>query len=354
MIKILVVDNSALVRKLIGQAFSTQTDFEVQFARNGREALAAIAASRPDVVTLDVHMPEMDGLTCLDRIMIETPCPVVMVSSMTAAGADATLEALRLGAVDFVAKPTGAVSLRFDDLARPLIEKVRAAAGARLKTSLRLRERVRFRMREATGPPASVRKAKQVLKGEGLVLVGTSTGGPPALEALLAGLPASFPWPIVIAQHMPATFTGPLARRLDGISRLSVQEVRDPTVLIPGNVYIGRGDADVIVSRRGVGLVAMAAPVQTDYPWHPSTDRLVRSALNHMAPSQLIGILMTGMGNDGAEAMALIHAGGGRTIAEAEETAVVWGMPGELVKANGASFVVPLNKIAAQLKKLVS
>ena len=354
MIKILVVDDSALVRKLIGQAFATQTDFEVQFARNGREALAAIAASRPDVVTLDVHMPEMDGLTCLDRIMIETPCPVVMVSSMTAAGADATLEALRLGAVDFVAKPTGAVSLRFDDLARPLIEKVRAAAGARLKTSLRLRERVRFRMREATGTPASVRKAKQVLKGEGLVLVGTSTGGPPALEALLTGLPASFPWPIVIAQHMPATFTGPLARRLDGISRLSVQEVRDPTVLIPGNVYIGRGDADVIVSRRGVGLVAMAAPVQTDYPWHPSTDRLVRSALNHMAPSQLIGILMTGMGNDGAEAMALIHAGGGRTIAEAEETAVVWGMPGELVKANGASFVVPLNKIAAQLKKLVS
>jgi two-component system chemotaxis response regulator CheB len=353
-IKILVVDDSALVRKLIGQAFATQTDFEVQFARNGREALAAIAASRPDVVTLDVHMPEMDGLTCLDRIMIETPCPVVMVSSMTAAGADATLEALRLGAVDFVAKPTGAVSLRFDDLARPLIEKVRAAAGARLKTSLRLRERVRFRMREATGTPASVRKAKQVSKGEGLVLVGTSTGGPPALEALLAGLPASFPWPIVIAQHMPATFTGPLARRLDGISRLSVQEVRDPTVLIPGNVYIGRGDADVIVSRRGVGLVAMAAPVQTDYPWHPSTDRLVRSALNHMAPSQLIGILMTGMGNDGAEAMALIHAGGGRTIAEAEETAVVWGMPGELVKANGASFVVPLNKIAAQLKKLVS
>jgi two-component system chemotaxis response regulator CheB len=173
------------------------------------------------------------------------------------------------------------------------------------------------------------------------------------LEALLTGLPASFPWPIVVAQHMPATFTGPLARRLDGISRLDVQEVRDPIPLKPGNVYIGRGDADVIVSRRGAALVAMAAPVQADYPWHPSTDRLVRSALNYMAPSQLIGILMTGMGNDGAGAMALIHAGGGRTIAEAEETAVVWGMPGELVKANGADFVVPLQKIAAQLKKLV-
>jgi two-component system, chemotaxis family, protein-glutamate methylesterase/glutaminase len=354
-IKVLVVDDSALVRKLIGQALSTQTDFEVRFARNGREALAAMAISRPDVVTLDVHMPEMDGLTCLDRIMIEAPCPVVMVSSMTAQGADATLEALRLGAVDFVAKPTGAVSLRFDEVARPLIEKVRAAAGARLKTSLRLREKVRFRMGE--GKPAiahaTIRKTRSVSKSEGLVLVGTSTGGPPALEALLTGLPASFPWPIVVAQHMPATFTGPLARRLDGISRLDVQEVRDPIALKPGNVYIGRGDADVIVSRRGAALVAMAAPAQADYPWHPSTDRLVRSALNYMAPTQLIGILMTGMGNDGAEAMALMHMGGGRTIAEAEATAVVWGMPGELVKANGADFVVPLQKIAAQLKKLV-
>lgn len=355
MIKILVVDDSALVRKLIGLAFSTQTDFEVRFARNGREALAAIAVARPDVVTLDVHMPEMDGLTCLDRIMIETPCPVVMVSSMTAAGADATLEALRLGAVDFVAKPTGAVSLRFDDLVRPLIEKVRAAAGAKLKTSLRLRERVRFRIGDGAGasPKPSLKKAKPISKGEGLVLVGTSTGGPPALEALFTGLPASFPWPIVVAQHMPATFTGALARRLDGISRLDVQEVRDPIALKPGNVYIGRGDADVIISRRGAGLVAMAAPAQADYPWHPSTDRLVRSALNYMAPSQLIGILMTGMGNDGAEAMALIHTGGGRTIAEAEETAVVWGMPRELIMANGASFVVPLQKIAAQLKDLV-
>jgi two-component system, chemotaxis family, protein-glutamate methylesterase/glutaminase len=354
-IKILVVDDSALVRKLIGQTLSTQTDFEVQFARNGREALAAIANSRPDVVTLDVHMPEMDGLTCLDRIMIEAPCPVVMVSSMTAAGADATLEALRLGAVDFVAKPTGAVSLRFDEVARSLIDKVRAAAGARLKTSLRLRDKVRFRMGDGkpSAPHATIRKTKSVSKDEGLVLVGTSTGGPPALEALLTGLPASFPWPIVVAQHMPATFTGPLARRLDGISRLDVQEVRDPIALKPGNVYIGRGDADVIVARRGAALVAMAAPAQIDYPWHPSTDRLVRSALNYMAPSQLIGILMTGMGNDGAEAMALIHTGGGRTIAEAEETAVVWGMPGELVKANGADFVLPLQKIAAQLKNLV-
>ncbi len=356
MIKILVVDDSALVRKLIGQVFSTQSDFEVQFARNGREALDTIRAAPPDVVTLDVHMPEMDGLACLDRIMIEHPCPVIMVSSMTAAGADATLEALRLGAVDFVAKPTGAVSLRIGELTQPLIEKVRAAAGAKLRTSHRLRDRVRHRMgtgaRTLPHRPAKILKAAS--KGEGLVLVGTSTGGPPALEALLTGLPASFPWPIVVAQHMPATFTGPLARRLDGLSQLTVQEVRDPIVLEPGHVYIGRGDADVIISRRGAGLVVMAAPAQAEYPWHPSTDRLVRTALNHMAPAQLVGVLMTGMGNDGAEAMTLVHQGGGRTIAEAEETAVVWGMPGELVKANGADLVVPLYKIAAELKKLVS
>ncbi|WP_291846419.1 chemotaxis-specific protein-glutamate methyltransferase CheB [Bradyrhizobium sp.] len=356
MIKILVVDDSALVRKLIGQVFATQSDFAVQFARNGREALDAINLAPPDVVTLDVHMPEMDGLTCLDRIMIEQPCPVIMVSSMTASGADATLEALRLGAVDFVAKPTGAVSLRIGEMAQPLIEKVRAAAGAKLKTSLRLRERVRHRVGEGARdlPHRSAGSSRVATKGEGLVLIGTSTGGPPALEALLTGLPASFPWPIVIAQHMPATFTGPLARRLNGISRLTVQEVRDPIVLNPGHAYIGRGDADVIISRRGAGLVAMAAPALANYPWHPSTDRLVRTALNHMAASQLIGVLMTGMGNDGAGAMALIHAGGGRTIAEAEETAVVWGMPGELVRANGADLVVPLHKIAAELKKLVT
>lgn len=355
MINVLVVDDSALVRKLIGKVFAEQPDFEVSFARDGKEALASIAASVPDVVTLDVHMPEMDGLACLDRIMIEHPCPVIMVSSMTAAGADATLEALRLGAVDFVAKPTGAVSLRIDEMAPELVAKVRQAAGVTLKRSLRLRERVRHRIGGNAQPVVrrAQKAAKSAATGDGIVLVGASTGGPPALEALLTALPASFPWPILVAQHMPETFTGPLSRRLDGLCALSVVEVRKPTPLEPGNVYIGRGDADIVVSRRGAGLVAMAAPAIAGYPWHPSADRLVRSALNHMAASQLVGVLMTGMGNDGAEAMTLLQARGGRTIAEAEETAVVWGMPGELVKAGGADFIVPLPGIAAQLQKLV-
>jgi two-component system chemotaxis response regulator CheB len=188
--------------------------------------------------------------------------------------------------------------------------------------------------------------------GDGLVLVGTSTGGPPALEALLAPLPADFPWPIVIAQHMPATFTGPLARRLDGLCALSVSEVAQPTLLKPGCAYIGRGDADVIISRRAAGRVAMPAPAKKDYPWHPSTDRLVRSALEVVPPGSLVGVLMTGMGNDGALAMAHLHDLGGRTIAEAEESAVVWGMPGELVKASGADWIEPLSGIASRLRSL--
>jgi two-component system chemotaxis response regulator CheB len=152
---------------------------------------------------------------------------------------------------------------------------------------------------------------------------------------------------------MPASFTGPLARRLDGLCALSVVEVTQLTALEAGAVYIGRGDTDVIIGRRAVGLVAMAAPARPDYPWHPSTDRLVRSAMDHLAASRLIGILMTGMGSDGAEAMALLHAEGGRTIAESEETAVVWGMPGELVRNQGADFVVPLPAIAKRLQLLM-
>jgi two-component system chemotaxis response regulator CheB len=357
-IKVLVVDDSALVRKLFGGVLADESDLEVRFARNGIEALDQLESFRPDVITLDVHMPKMNGLECLDRIMVERPCPVVMVSSLTAEGADATLEALRLGAVDFVPKPEGAVSLRMASFAPTLVEKVRSAATAKLKASRRLREKVQHRIggsvparrMPAAGDARSL--VSDPASGDGLVLVGTSTGGPPALEALLSPLPANFPWPILVAQHMPATFTGPLARRLDGICAIQVQEVVHPIALQPGCAYIGRGDADLIVSRRPAGLVAMSAPSQRDYPWHPSTDRLVRSAMEHMACSQLIGILMTGMGDDGAGAMAQLHARGGKTIAEAEETAVIWGMPGELVKAGAADWIVPLPKIAERLQQM--
>lgn len=359
MIKVLVVDDSALVRKLFGRVLSQDADFEVQFARNGVEALAQLEEFKPDVVTLDVQMPQMDGLVCLDRIMVQRPCPVVMVSTVTAAGTEATLNALRLGAVDFVAKPTGAVSLRIDEFAPILKDKIRAAASAKLPASRRLKERLQFMATGGTSPRTAkvaieqIEPIAQAVQGDGLVLVGTSTGGPPALEALLVPLPSTFPWPILVAQHMPPSFTGPLARRLDGICSLKVIEVRRPTVMQAGCVYIGRGDADIVVSKRSSNLVVMTVPVNASYPWHPSADRLVRSAMEHLPARQLIGVLMTGMGNDGARAMAELRLQGGHTIAEAEETAIVWGMPGELVRADGATWTLPLPKIAQKLQKLV-
>jgi two-component system chemotaxis response regulator CheB len=284
-----------------------------------------------------------------------------MVSSTTAEGAEATLSALKLGAVDFVPKPTGAVSLRIDEFAPTFLEKIRAAAAAKPPSSRRLKERLQFRAGAASpsprpqkgGPEPLETAPADVVQGDGLVLVGTSTGGPPALEALLVPLPAGFPWPILVAQHMPASFTASLAKRLDGICSINVLEVRQPTILQAGCAYIGRGDADIVVSKRAANLVAMTVPINSAYPWHPSTDRLVRSAMEHVTPAQLIGILMTGMGDDGAKAMTELRLKGGKTIAEAEETAVVWGMPGELVRAEGATWTLPLPRIAQKLKNLV-
>jgi two-component system chemotaxis response regulator CheB len=358
-IKVLVVDDSPLVRKLLGRVLTDEPGFEVEIARDGLDALDKLESFQPHVITLDVNMPQMNGLECLDRIMVQRPCPVVMVSSVTEAGADAALNALRLGAVDFISKPTGAVSLHMDSFAPTFLEKIRAAASAKLPASKRLRERVQLRtagMRPARARPVAAENIEaeaEAATGAGLVLVGTSTGGPPALETLLTALPQTFPWPILIAQHMPAGFTGAFAKRLNGVCALEVAEASRPMQLKPGCVYIGRGDADIVVSRRPSGLVAMAVPAKSSYPWHPSTDRLVRSAMDHLSARQLIGVLMTGMGNDGAQAMTELRAKGGKTIAEAEETAVVWGMPGELVKAGGADWVLPLPRIADRLRKLV-
>ncbi len=365
MIKLLVVDDSPLMRRVMGEIFKPLDDFEVAFGRDGVEALRMLHEFQPGVITLDIHMPHMDGLACLDRIMIERPCPVIMVSSLTDAGADETLEAMQLGAVDFIPKPEGAISLALDELGPTMIAKVRAASKARLRPALRLTERVRLRARAGgvmsreTVPshkatPTRVASNRSGLSpitesSERIVLVGSSTGGPPALDTLLSPLPGDFPWPIIVAQHMPGTFTGSLARRLDKLCALNVVEVTKPMPITPGRVYIGKGDADIVVAVRAGERVVAPAPALAEYHWHPSVDRLVSTAMTHVNAANLIGVLMTGMGNDGATAMTRILAGGGRTIAESEETAIVWGMPGELVKAGGAEIVARLEHIADHL-----
>ncbi|MVA12182.1 chemotaxis-specific protein-glutamate methyltransferase CheB [Agrobacterium vitis] len=356
MIRLLIVDDSALMRKLLGQIFTAEQDFEIEFARNGTEALKIISSFRPDVVTLDIHMPLMDGLACLDRIMLEHPCPVVMVSSLTEEGAEETLSALEMGAVDFIAKPSGAISLSIEELTPRLVDKVRTAAAVRIRRSRRLAERVRLvqpmsspRSVVTPSPGTNPPQPTPTPGRQGLVLIGTSTGGPPALDAVLGELPSDFAWPVVVAQHMPASFTGPLAKRLDKLCALTVSEVTRQTRLEPGNVYIAKGDADILISSRAGALVAMAAPSDPAYRWHPSVERMVRSAIKHVPAVDLVGVLMTGMGNDGAAAMTELRAAGGYTIAEAEETAVVWGMPGELVRLGGANEIKRVDQIGLTL-----
>lgn len=356
MIRVLIVDDSALMRKFLGNIFKGESDFEIETARDGLDALSKIAGFKPNVVTLDVEMPNMNGLECLDRIMVEHPCPVVMVSALTERGAEETLRALEIGAVDFIAKPEGTVSLHVDELSPIILERVRNAAGIRIRRSRRLADRLRFQSRTERSAPAVELARRSLLKrsmpSQGMVLVGASTGGPPALDNLISNLPVDFGWPILIAQHMPESFTGAFSRRLNGICALNVVEVAGVTEIEAGGVYIGRGDADLIVRRRGDKLVAMAAPASNEYRWHPSVDRLVRSAMECQPAASIVGILMTGMGNDGAVAMTDLRNAGGHTIAEAEETAVVWGMPGDLVKRGGASDILPLPKIAQRLLEL--
>ena len=218
--KVLVVDDSALMRRALGSMMVGEPDLQVGYARDGREAIDMLHGFRPDVVTLDVQMPNMDGLACLDRIMLERPCRVLMLSSITEAGAAVTLNALALGAVDFIAKPAGTISLALDEFRPAFLAKLRSVAAARLQPAKRLTERVRLRTKGvlADRPRPTTRPTVAIAGGvrDGLVLVGTSTGGPPALDAVLSALPANFPWPVIVAQHMPAAFTASLARRLDG------------------------------------------------------------------------------------------------------------------------------------------
>ncbi|MBT2246108.1 MULTISPECIES: chemotaxis-specific protein-glutamate methyltransferase CheB [Sphingobium] len=370
MTRLLIVDDSPLMRRLLTEIFEEAGDFEIEIARNAEEALASLGRFMPDVITLDIHMPGMDGLACLDRIMVERPTPVVMLSSLTAAGADETLEALALGAVDFITKPRGAISLEIEGIVSDLVEKVRGAASARMSRSVRLTERVRQRAQDATvkggRKPASAERATkpglvkparakrsnldtEKLTGIEVVLVGISTGGPPALDALLPSLPGDFPWPIVIAQHMPASFTGPLARRLDKACSLNVVEVSRPVPLEPGTIYIGRGDTDLIIARRGGRAHVMAAPIQPERTWHPSADRLVESARAVFPADAIVGLLMTGMGYDGASSMAQLQRDGGHVLAQDKDSSVVWGMPGALVAQQGADLVLPLDQLSAQL-----
>ena len=376
--KVLVVDDSALMRRLITGVLN-EAGHETQTAMNGAEGVEKLVAWQPDVVTLDINMPNMDGLTALSLMMAARPTPVVMVSSLTEQGALATFEALALGAVDFITKPGGTISLSIDDIQQQLLAKVGAALGshprsqggpqgarqhrasasqpaARPATSRQIGTRTptlrNVTARSSEGPvaaPIEARLPEAGLQPPGLVIIGVSTGGPRTLEDILPALPADFPCPVVVAQHMPPNFTDAFARRMDRLCQLRVREVNNATPLEQGQVYIGMGGTDMIIMERLGRLVVAPKPESPDHPWHPSVDVLVSSAMRHLTPSQITGVQLTGMGDDGARAMTELKQLGGRTIAESESTAVVFGMPQELIQRGGATVVLPCHQIARQL-----
>ena len=354
--KVLVVDDSALMRRLLTNLL-TEAGFQVGVARNGTEGVQQLTEWQPDVVTLDINMPEMDGLTALSLMMQARPTPVVMVSSLTEQGAQATFEALALGAVDFIAKPGGTISLSVEDIADTLIQKVKAASRAKLRVQrpgglMRvIPPPAPSRAPAAPGPVEQRSKATPAALSKlgGVVVVGVSTGGPRTLEDILPSLPADFPWPVLVAQHMPANFTDAFARRMDAMCRISVRECNATIPLEPGHAYIGRGGTDMVVVERLGRLAIQPRPETPGHAWHPSVDVLVDSAMKLLPAEQIVGVLLTGMGNDGAQAMARLKANGGRTIAESQETAVVFGMPQELIELGGASLVLPCGDVSRQL-----
>jgi two-component system chemotaxis response regulator CheB len=346
MIKLLIVDDSALMRRQLVSLFEAEGDFEIRLARNGKEAVQENIDFSPDVITLDINMPEMDGLTALSLLMEQRPVAVVMVSSLTEKSALATFEALALGAVDYVTKPGGTISLSIDAIRQDLIGKVRAAARARLKTTRETLPRTRPEPIAEERAPILVRRG---IASEGLVIIGVSTGGPCTLESILPLLPATFPWPVLVAQHMPSSFTLPFANRMNSLCPLQVIEVSRQMALDPGSIYIAKGGADIVVAQRGGKLVTLARPESAEFLWHPSVELLGRSVSEHFDVSRVIAVMLTGMGSDGANAFTEIKRQGGRTIAESEESSVVFGMPGELIKRGGATVVLNANKIANQI-----
>jgi len=347
MTKILIVDDSALMRKLLREIFEKEGDFIIETARNGKEAIEKNLSFQPDVITLDINMPEMDGITALAHIMNQRPVPVVMVSSLTEKGALATFEALNLGAVDYVTKPGGTISLNIDEIRDEIISKVRSATRAKLKTKALVRK-IREE-REKILKPSPPKEISD--KDERIVLIGVSTGGPRTLEEILPELPADFPMPVIVAQHMPPTFTKSFAERLNSICELNVVEVDHPMPVETGTIYIGKGGTDVVLARRAQKLIVHSKPENPSFLWHPSVEILGRSALEHCDPKKIIAVMLTGMGYDGADSFTEIKKRGGKTIAESEESAVVFGMPRELIERGGATVVLPAEKIAKQIIK---
>lgn len=339
-VRVLVVDDSALMRKLISQILERDSSVEVVgTAMDGEFALKKIEELRPDVVTLDLEMPRMDGMETLRQITRRFQVPVIIVSAHSKEGASATFKALGLGAFDFIPKPTDAMSARMEEVATDLIEKIKAAANADLP---RLR---------CTLPAADFRPKKQ--KNEQrpatrVAAIGISTGGPNALQYLLSQLPADFPGALLIVQHMPEGFTDLFARRLNECCNIEVKEAQSGDLIVAGRALIAPGNKHMKVRRMPLGDMVLLSAEEKVSGHRPSVDVLFRSVAQEFGP-EAIGVLMTGMGEDGADALGEIRSAGGFTIAQDESSSIVFGMPKAAIERGHAMRVLPLEAIANAL-----
>lgn len=341
-IRVLVVDDSALVRSLLTQIINEQPDMEVVGAApDPLVARELIKQRNPDVLTLDVEMPRMDGLDFLERLMRLRPMPVVMVSTLTERGSEVTLKALELGAIDYVSKPKVGISNGLQEYADEIADKIRAARVARVRRAAPVPAPVLSA--DAVLPPLQSRIAST----EKVIIVGASTGGTEAIKTFLMQMPPDCPG-ILIAQHMPEAFTRPFAARLDGLCRIAVAEAVHGERILPGHAYVAPGHSHLLLARSGANYVVELSQAPPVNRHRPSVDVLFRSAAN-CAGRNAIGVILTGMGKDGAAGMLEMKQAGATTFAQDEASCVVFGMPKEAIALGGVDETLPLGEMAKRV-----
>jgi len=339
--KVVVVDDSALIRKVLAEIINSQRDMTCAGA--APDPLAArelIRAVNPDVVTLDVEMPKMDGLDFLERLMRLRPMPVLMVSTLTEKGSEVTMRALELGAVDFVAKPKLDIAKGMQDYAREITDKIRAAAAAKV------RARAPGAAPEQPARPLAA-LGPRVATTEKLIIIGASTGGTEAIKDVLVQFPHDAPG-VLVTQHMPEGFTRTFAARLDKLCRIAVSEATNGERILPGHAYIAPGHSHLLVRRNGTNYVTELSQGPPVNKHRPSVDVLFRSAAK-AAGANALGVILTGMGKDGAAGLLEMRQAGAWTIGEDESTCIVFGMPREAIAAGAVQEVVPLPRIAERV-----
>lgn len=353
-ITVLIIDDSALVREVLTEILNADPMLEVVgTASDPLIARNKIKQLNPDVLTLDVEMPRMDGLTFLSNLMRLRPMPVVMVSSLTEKGADITFQALEIGAVDFVSKPKIDVAYGLKDYAEELCAKVKSAAGAKLQNYSWDSSPTAMETPDRHTADAILDKRaapKNFKTTDKIIAIGASTGGTEAIKEVLLQMPADAPG-IVITQHIPEAFSAPFAKRMNDNCAMTVYEATDGQQILPGHVYIAPGSHHLLVERSGARYICRLNDGPPVNRHKPAVDVMFRSVTQNVGPNA-IGVILTGMGDDGAAGMKEMHDAGAKTIAQDEKTSVVWGMPGEAVKHGGVDEILPLQSIPARIMKL--